>query len=105
MRILERVLDRQLHVGRAQLGDHRAVDEFDQRMDDRLRMDTTSICSGRRSNSQRASMISSALFIIVAESIVIFGPMSQVGMGEGVGDRHLRQLLERAVRETVRRWR
>ena len=40
---------------------------------------TTSICSAARSNSQRASTISSALFIIVAESIVIFGPMSQVG--------------------------
>ncbi len=40
---------------------------------------TTSIWSGAKSKSQRASMISSALFIIVAESIVIFGPMSQVG--------------------------
>ncbi len=40
---------------------------------------TTSICSGRRSNSQRASMISRALFIMVAESIVILGPMVQVG--------------------------
>ena len=33
------ILDRQLHVRRAQLGHHRAVDEFYQRMDDRLRMD------------------------------------------------------------------
>ena len=40
---------------------------------------TTSICSGFRSNSQRASMTSSALFIRVAESIVIFGPICQVG--------------------------
>ena len=40
---------------------------------------TTSIQSGSTSNSQHASMISSALFIIVAESIVIFGPIDQVG--------------------------
>ena len=40
---------------------------------------TTSICSGGRSNSQRASIISRALFIRVAESMVIFSPISQVG--------------------------
>ena len=35
---MQRILDRQLHVRRAELGDHRAVDEFHQRMDDRLRV-------------------------------------------------------------------
>ena len=40
---------------------------------------TTSICSGSRPKSQRASMTSSALFISVAESIEIFGPICQVG--------------------------
>ena len=40
---------------------------------------TTSICSGSRPNSQRASITSSALFIRVAESIEIFGPICQVG--------------------------
>ena len=35
----ECVLDRKLHVGRAELGNQRPVDEFDERMDDRLRMD------------------------------------------------------------------
>ena len=39
----------------------------------------TSICSGGRSNSQRASITSRALFISVAESTVIFGPIRQVG--------------------------
>ena len=39
----------------------------------------TSICSGGRPNSQRASITSSALFISVAESTVIFGPIRQVG--------------------------
>ena len=37
--IRQRVLDRQFHVRRAELGHHRAIDEFDHRMDDRLRMD------------------------------------------------------------------
>ncbi len=32
-------------------------------------------------------MISKALFIIVAESTVIFGPMFQVGCCKGFGDR------------------
>ena len=40
---------------------------------------TTSTCSGSSWNSQRASMTSRALFIRVAESIVIFGPICQVG--------------------------
>ena len=40
---------------------------------------TTSIRSGGRPNSQRASITSSALFISVAESTVIFGPIRQVG--------------------------
>ena len=40
---------------------------------------TTSICSAGRSNSQWASMTSRALFISVAESMVIFRPICQVG--------------------------
>ena len=40
---------------------------------------STSIFSGGMSNSQRASMISSALFIMLAESIVIFRPIDQFG--------------------------
>ena len=34
----QRILDRQAHVRRGKLRDHRAVDEFDHRMDDALRM-------------------------------------------------------------------
>ena len=52
---------------------------FYHRMDDRLRVDHHADLVGRRSNSQRASMISKALFISVAESTVIFGPIAQVG--------------------------
>ena len=40
---------------------------------------TTSIWSGRQPNSQCASITSSPLFISVAESMVIFGPIFQVG--------------------------
>ena len=40
---------------------------------------TTCTWSGRTSKSQRASMISSPLFISVAESTVIFAPIFQVG--------------------------
>ena len=39
-------------------------------------------CSGGTSKSQRASITSSPLFISVAESMVIFGPMSQVGCAQ-----------------------
>ncbi len=38
-------------------------------------------------------MISSALFIIVAESIVIFRPMFQVGMLQRLVDRRVVELL------------
>ena len=40
---------------------------------------TTPIRAGSKSKSHRASMISSALFISVAESMVIFGPIRHVG--------------------------
>ena len=40
---------------------------------------TTSICSGRSPNSQRASITSKPLFISEAESIVTFAPMHQLG--------------------------
>ncbi len=40
---------------------------------------TTSICDAGTPNSQWASITSSPLFISVAESIVIFRPMRQVG--------------------------
>ena len=40
---------------------------------------TTSIWSGSRSKSHLASITSSPLFIRVAESMVIFGPMDQLG--------------------------
>ena len=39
----------------------------------------TSICSMGISNNQRASISSSPLFIMVAESMLIFGPISQRG--------------------------
>ena len=59
---------------------------------------TTSICSGSSSNSQLASIISSALFIIVAESTVIFFPIAQVGWVERIETRNLGHLLQCVAR-------
>ena len=56
---------------------------------------TTSIRSGARSNSQRASITSSALFIIVAESTEILRPMTQFGCAQassGVTSRERRRV-------------
>ena len=50
---------------------------------------TTWICSGARSNSQRASITSSALFIMVAESTEILRPITQFGMRAGLVGRHV----------------
>src|SRR3972149_4466617 len=66
---------------------------------------TTSICSGRRSKSHRASMISSPLFISVAESTVIFAPIFQVGWFRasaavrGAGNVHVGEPLARQLAE------
>ena len=58
----ERVRDRHAHVGVGELRDHRAVDVLDQRMHDALRVDHAPRCARRgASNSQRASITSSAL--------------------------------------------
>ena len=51
---------------------------------------TTSTRSGGTSKSQRASITSSPLFISVAESIVIFGPISQFGWRSASLDRRPR---------------
>ena len=66
---------------------------FYHRMDDRLRMDHHVDLSGSRSNSQRASMISRALFIMVAESIGDLWPHVPGRVGQGLGHGHLCQLL------------
>ena len=80
LRIGERVLDGQAHVGHAELRDDRTVDELDHRMDDRLGMDRRRRSdAGPTANSQCASITSRPLFINVAESIVIFGPILHVG--------------------------
>jgi len=48
-------------------------------MDLALRWSVTWICSGRSRNSTEASMTSRPLFMRVAESIVILGPIFHVG--------------------------
>ena len=101
--IRERVLNRQPHVGHAELRDDRSVDELDHRVHDRLRMDRRRRSDRRATpNSQCASITSSPLFISVAESIVILRPICHVGCLQRVGGGHVRQLRRRAGRETVR---
>ena len=72
--------DRQPHVRRAGLGERRAVDELDHRVDHRLRVHHD-VDAGRTatSNSRCASITSRPLLTRVAELIVTTGPMSQVG--------------------------
>ena len=60
---------------------------------------TTWICSGARSNSQRASITSSALFIIVAESTEILRPITQFGCAQASSGVTLRQRRRVAVAE------
>jgi hypothetical protein len=48
-------------------------------MDDALGVDKTSTWDTGRPNSTLASMTSRALFIMVAESMVILAPMAQLG--------------------------
>ncbi len=54
LRIRERVLDRQPHVGDAELRDHRPVDELDHRVHDRLRVDDHVDLSRRRRRTASA---------------------------------------------------
>ena len=64
----------------------------------------TSIRSGPTSNSHRASITSSPLFISVAESIVIFGPIRHVGCrsaSSGVTSRE--RVGEQVAERTARR--
>ena len=75
----QRILYGKLHVGRTHLSQHRAIVEFYQRMNHRLWVDHHFDLFWRQSNNQRASISSRALFIIVAESTVIFGPIRHVG--------------------------
>ena len=60
---------------------------------------TTSIRSYGRPNSQCASITSRPLFISVAESIVIFPPIAQVGCAQRLLDGHVRQVGRRAAAE------
>ena len=62
----------------------------------------TSIRSGETSNSQRASITSSPLFINVAESIVIFGPIVHVGCRSASSGVTVRDVGEPACRGRVR---
>ena len=64
---------------------------------------TTSIRSGARSNSQRASITSSALFIIVAESTEILRPITQFGCAQASSGVTLAQRRRVAAAERAAR--
>ena len=73
--------DRDAHVGRAQLGQHRAVAEVDQAVNDRLRVDQRPRSSAPAwPNRWCASIISSPLFIMVAQSTRDLGAHRPVRM-------------------------
>ena len=84
---------------------HRAVDVFDQRVDDALGMDHDLDLLGRALNSQRASITSRPLFIIVAESTEILRPITQFGMRARLIGRHVRRARAAAASGTARRTR
>ena len=66
---------------------------------------TTSIWSARTPNSQCASITSRPLFISVAESIVIFRPIRQVGCLQRIVRRDALRVQTPSGRGTVRRTR
>ena len=89
----EREPDRQAHVGHRQLGDRGAVGELDHAVDRPTAGARRPRCWSKSTpNSSWASITSRPLFISVDESMVIFGPMVQVGCFERVGDGHRREL-------------
>ena len=75
----ERELDRQAHVRHRELRAHRAVAELSERVDDALRVDHDVDLRVLEPEQVLASITSRPLFIRVAESIVIFGPICQTG--------------------------
>ena len=66
----------------AELREHGSVDVLDHRMDDALRMDDDVDRAAGAPNSQCASITSSPLFIIVAESTEILRPIRQFGCAQ-----------------------
>ena len=73
--------------------------QLDDRMHDRLRMDDDVDLAGGAPNSQCASITSRPLFISVAESIVIFGPICQVGCFSASFGGHLVETRRRPAAE------
>ena len=87
--------DRNTHIGRAKLGDHRAVAELDQPMHDRLRMNDHVERLGPSANRWWASINSSPLFIRVAEVDRDLRPHRPSRMLERLLHRHLADRLDR----------
>ena len=76
----EGVEDGEAHIGDGDLREDGAVDELDQGVNGGLGMNgDADLGAGGRSKRRQASMISKPLFIMVAESMVMRWPMTQVG--------------------------
>ena len=87
----------------AELREHRAVDVLDHRMDDALRMDHhLDRARAAAPNSQRASITSRPLFIIVAESTEILRPITQFGCAQACVGRDVARASSGARRGTGR---
>ncbi len=96
--------DGDAHVGRAELRDHRRILELHHRVDDAAAGGSPpSTCSGVRPNSQRASITSSALFIMVAESTEILRPIDPIRVRAGLLGRDLGQRARIALPERAAR--
>ena len=106
LRVGERVGDRDAHVGVSEVRDRRAVAEADEAVHDRGRVDRRPR-SARTGGPKRkcASISSRPLLASVAESIVIFGPIDQVGCASASSGRDRPSSSARAApeRATARR--
>ena len=77
---MQRIGDCHAHIWRPQMGEHRAVSHLHETLNDRLGVHNDIHALIRRAKQVMSlHRASSPLFMSVAESIVIFPPISQVG--------------------------
>ena len=103
-RIGQGVLNRQLHIGRTQLSNHRAIDEFDQRMHDRLRMNHHVDLIGSQVEQPAGFDDLQGLVHHRGRIDRDLRPHVPGGMAQRSADRDLGQLFGEYDCETARRW-
>ena len=96
VRVRERVLNRQPHVGHADLRDHRSIDEFDHRVHDRLRVHDDVDLVGPQAE-QPVGLDDLQAFVHqrrrINRDLAAHAPRRML---QRVGGRHIRQLRESA---------